>query len=221
MTWDPSWDTVFRTHEWSRYPPEELVRFVATHMPSSKRGQVRVLEMGCGTGANIWFLARERFDVYGIDGSQTAISRARGRLLKERLKAHLKVGDIVKINEFYKGLNFDAIFDVACLQHNRIDVAEQIMDRALGLLKPGGRFFSMMAAKGSYLDRKVDEVEPGTFAIHMGSGATIMCHLYSLREIKKLFERRFADVHIEYSIRSLNNRRNNYKNWVTDAYKRV
>ena len=54
---------------------------------------IKVLEIGCGTGSNIWFLAREGFDVFGLDGSQTAILKTREKLDREQLSAELNVGD--------------------------------------------------------------------------------------------------------------------------------
>jgi len=47
MTWDPVWERIFRSREqWGRYPPEELVRFMARHYYQvADRREVRVLEV--------------------------------------------------------------------------------------------------------------------------------------------------------------------------------
>jgi len=34
---------------------------------------MRVLEVGCGNGANLWFLTFEGYDAFGIDASQAAL----------------------------------------------------------------------------------------------------------------------------------------------------
>ena len=119
MTWDPIWEQIFRERDWGRYPPEELIRFVARYFyRASDRGQIKILEIGCGPGANIWFLAREGFDAYGIDGSETAIAKAERALKEEGLKARLQVGDINSLCRLYPSSYFDALVDVACLQCN-------------------------------------------------------------------------------------------------------
>ena len=65
MSWDPTWEDIFRNRQWGRYPPEELVRFTARrYFQALDRKAVSMLEIGCGAGANIWFLAREGFDVH-------------------------------------------------------------------------------------------------------------------------------------------------------------
>jgi 2-polyprenyl-3-methyl-5-hydroxy-6-metoxy-1,4-benzoquinol methylase len=74
MAWNSGWDDIFRKHEWGKYPSENLVRYVGRNFYTVKdRSAITILEVGCGTGANLWYLAREGFSVYGIDGSNVAI----------------------------------------------------------------------------------------------------------------------------------------------------
>lgn len=47
------------------------------------RATIKVLEVGCGPGANIWYLAREGFSVYAVEGSASAIEKAHNRLAAE------------------------------------------------------------------------------------------------------------------------------------------
>jgi len=53
-----------------RYPNEELLRFFGRHyflLPPEQRRKIRILEVGCGSGANLWMIAREGFEAHGID----------------------------------------------------------------------------------------------------------------------------------------------------------
>mgnify|MGYP001577668830 CR=1 FL=1 len=221
MSWDPIWEGVFRSREWGRYPPEELIRFIARHFYSvSDRGQVKILEVGCGAGANLWYLAREGFDAYGIDGSQTAIVKAERRMQEEGVKAHLQVGDIIRLGEVYPTGFFDAVIDVACLEHNRMNAIQVILDQVLLVLKPGGRFFSMMAAVDTYGAELGKEVEPGTF-IDIAEGPVSgigLCHFFTLEEVQRTFGR-FNDVQVECSNSSLNSRQQWFKLWVVEGVK--
>lgn len=221
MSWDPTWEEVFRSRDWGKYPPEELIRFVGRHYYSvPDRKTVRILEVGCGEGANVWFLAREGFDAYGIDGSPTAIAKAERRLQAEGLTARLHVGDIIALNAVYPSAWFDAVVDVACLQHNGMRALRKIVDQVWGVLKPGGRVFSMLVAAGSYGDGLGKEVEPRTF-VDIREGPLEgkgFCHFVTQREAEGLFAD-FADVAIEYALRSLNNQQQSYKQWVVQARK--
>jgi 2-polyprenyl-3-methyl-5-hydroxy-6-metoxy-1,4-benzoquinol methylase len=60
-----------------RYPNEELLRFFGTYyfgLPPDQRRALRVLEVGCGSGANLWMMAREGFDAHGVDLSQEGLA---------------------------------------------------------------------------------------------------------------------------------------------------
>ena len=83
MVWDNSWESLFKKRDWGEYPNEELIKFIAKHYYKvSNRYKIKILELGCGPGANIWYLAREKFNVHGIDGSKTAINKCIKRLNK-------------------------------------------------------------------------------------------------------------------------------------------
>lgn len=162
--WQPLWDSVFADREWGKYPPEDLIRFIARNFyRRPDRRDVKILELGCGPGANIWYLAREGFAAFGIDGSKVAIERATARLAGDRLAASLTIGDINDINRIYHGQTFDAVIDVGCLVCFTAAGQAGVIGQVHNLLKPGGRVFSRLFARGSWGDGLGVEVEPGTF----------------------------------------------------------
>lgn len=100
MAWDQTWENVFKTQEWGKYPSEDLIRFVARNFYGApSRKEIKILEVGCGTGANLWYVAREGFSVYGIDGSKTAVEKANARLNSEipGWSGELLIGDIISL----------------------------------------------------------------------------------------------------------------------------
>ena len=169
-SWDSIWENVFQLNEWGKYPDESFIRFVARNFYKSDRKKTKILEVGCGPGANIWYMAREGFDTYGIDGSPTAIQRAKNRLEKESLKAHLKVGDIVSLP--YPDEFFDAVADNECLAHNSIIHMDKILVEIKRVLKKEGLFYSRTFTDQVYLGRtqrklkdwEYNQVSDGPFA---------------------------------------------------------
>jgi SAM-dependent methyltransferase len=219
-SWDSTWEQVFRARDWARYPQEELIRFVAINFYSAaERKKIKILDAGCGTGAGVWFIARERFDAFGIDGSETGIMKCKTFLAKEGLKASLQVGDCISLSDYYPPAAFDAVAFVGVLYHNKIQAARTMLDEAFTVLKPGGKIFATAIATGSYGDGMGTLVEERTF-INIPEGALSgvgLIHFFTLEEVRQLFAG-YADVKIGHLIRSRDNLAY-YKHWIIEAVK--
>ena len=140
MAWDSIWEKVFEENEWGKYPAESLIRFIARDFYKKDRAAVNILELGCGPGANIWYFAREGFAAHGIDGSPTAIEKAKKRLAAEGLTANLHVGDVGTLP--YPDAFFDVVVDAECLSCiSRSDVLG-VLSETRRVLKAGGLFYS-------------------------------------------------------------------------------
>lgn len=153
--WDPVWDEIFRSQAWGKYPGEDLIRFIARHFYGRPdRAAVRVLEIGCGPGANLWFLAREGFAFAGVDGSEAAIRLAGERLDAEcdgwRTRGEVAVHDIAKLP--FADASFDAVIDSQAVYANPKAVAQVIFAEAARVTKPGGKLFSRAFAEGCWGD---------------------------------------------------------------------
>ena len=153
MSWDPVWENVFSSQAWGKYPGEDLIRFVARHFYRyPDRARIKLLEVGCGPGANLWFMAREGFSVYGVDGSATAIQQARQRLDLEcpGWSGELYCGDM-SLLPFADG-SFDAVIDNEAVYCNPIDIARAIYAEMARVARPGGKLYSRTFATGSWGD---------------------------------------------------------------------
>jgi SAM-dependent methyltransferase len=156
MSWDPVWETVYRSRAWGQYPGEDVIRFVKGRF--SKAGEpsrARLLEVGCGSGANLWFMAREGFCVHGLDGSETAVGLARDRLEREcpgwaAAGGRVQAGDVAQLP--YPDGYFDGVLDVVALCYCGFEEAQHAYREMARVVKPGGRLFSRMFARGCWGD---------------------------------------------------------------------
>jgi len=147
--WNKGWDIIFEDNEWGKYPAVEVVRFVARNFYSAKsREDIKILEIGCGSGANLWFIAKEGFQASGIDGSRVAIDRLKKRLAQDKLKADLHIGDVMQLP--FADNQFDCIIDCECMYANSFKDSLVIVKEANRVLKPGGKFLSMTFMEGSW-----------------------------------------------------------------------
>lgn len=160
--WDPVWEEIFRSREWGKYPPEHVIRFVARNfcrVPDRKK--VCLLEMGCGPGANVWFMAREGFTVSGIDASSTAIIQASERLSREGLTADLRVGDYSTMP--WPDSSFDGVVENVSLYCNRWDAVKRALSETRRVLKPGAPFLSSFFTDRTWGYGRGTMVEPDGF----------------------------------------------------------
>ncbi len=151
MAWDPVWEKIFASRGWGRYPGEELVRFVARNFyEAPDRSAVKFLELGCGPGPNLWFLAREGFTAYGIDGSPSALRQANARLNQETPAWHggLTHGELLHLP--FPDNCFDAVIDNEAVCCNSFEDACRIYAEARRVLKPGGKLFVRTFATGCW-----------------------------------------------------------------------
>ena len=158
------WDKVFSNNSWGKYPPEELIRFIKKIFDNVKNlEEKKILEVGCGPGANLWYCAREGFTVYGIDSSKKAISSCKKRLDNEipNWKGEVSVGNIKSLP--YANNYFDAIIDIECLYSNNIKDSKIAISEIYRTLKKGGYFFSKSFCEGSWGHDTGVKVEENAF----------------------------------------------------------
>jgi SAM-dependent methyltransferase len=87
-------------------------------------------------------LAREGWDVVGLDGSPAALAKARGRLNGEHLPASWIAADAMLLP--FANASFDAVVDVVAVAHNSFRDCAYIFREVARVLRPGGRLFSML-----------------------------------------------------------------------------
>ncbi|BEK34020.1 class I SAM-dependent methyltransferase [Campylobacter jejuni] len=141
------WENIFSKKEWGKYPSENVIRFIARNFYNVQdRSKINILELGLGTGANLWFCAREGFKVSGIEWSKTGLERFRARLKDENLSTQIEqieIGDYLEKLDLFKNESFDAWMDSYSLAYNDFEKTKQIIKKAMKKLKIGGKFFSI------------------------------------------------------------------------------
>jgi len=113
-----------------------------------KRGVGRVLDLGCGAGRNLWFLAKAGFSVSGIDAARSGLRIARDFLKKNKLRAELTAGDVYKRLP-YPDKSFDAVVSVQVLQHSDEAGIKRAIREIERILSPGGLIFITLCGRYS------------------------------------------------------------------------
>jgi len=178
----------------------ELSGFIASAFPDIKHAPgLSALEIGCGPGANLWFLAREGFKTAGIDGSAVTIAAAQHRLAAEGIteRTDLKVGNFARLP--WPAASFDVVIDIQSISHNPTPVIQTVIDEIRRVLKPGGWFFGRMfgdATTGILSDERIDEKTTRSALFGPLAGCGIV-HGFSGDELAGLLSD-FTNVHLDW-----------------------
>lgn len=213
----PSWDEIFKRGEFHRQEPHPLVVEFAQLL--KERGARTVLDLGCGTGRHLAYLAQEGFNVYGADISETALEHARQWLNREGFTVELKQSDMTAIA--YPDGFFDAVISIFVIYHSTVENMGKAIAEIYRVLKAGGLALLTFLSKRSYRYGNGKEIEPGTFIPDIGPDAGIPHHYSDREELEDLLKR-FTILKIELVERTekIDNQERRHSHWEVVVEKR-
>jgi SAM-dependent methyltransferase len=139
VSFSPEWDQRYRENtQIAIWPWSDLVSHVRRNCRRLDAGS-RVLELGCGAGANIPFFQSLGVQYHAVEGSESMVQRLHGRFpdLKERIVA----GDFTLELPFET--EFDLVVDRASLTHNDTAAILRCLDLVWRALRPGAHFIGI------------------------------------------------------------------------------
>jgi len=117
----PPWD--------SGISPPELMEFIRSNQPG------RAIDLGCGTGTNIITLAKNGWQVTGVDFAAHAISKARRKVQAAGVTADLRVSDVTRLD----GIDgpFDFVLDLGCFHGLQASEKASYLNQLQRVCAPG------------------------------------------------------------------------------------
>lgn len=156
MTFSAEWEAQYAAGKQnSLWPWSDLISLVMRHTPNLN-GK-RVLELGCGVGANIPFFKSMGAQYIGIEGSRSAANKAMQRFPT----------DAISVADFTKDLpyeNCDLVVDRSSITHNDVESIEDCLRTVWNALRPGGMLICVDWFSKSHQDQaQFDDVGRVTF----------------------------------------------------------
>lgn len=139
-------------HSWSGQVNATVASAVADLTPG------RALDLGCGEGADVVWLAQRGWQALGLDISATAIARARAAAADAGVETDFDVADLAT---WQPSGSYDLV--TASFLHSPVELPRtEVLTRASAAVKPGGHLLIVThAAVPPWADR--EEVEHHTF----------------------------------------------------------
>lgn len=172
--WDEKWTDPNVVREWS-VPLEEVTVFAGRMKREEKR---RVCDIGCGAGRHVVYLAREGFDVLGLDNSPNGLAVCKAALAKEKLQARLELADMMRLPLEPDSIDWAIAFYT--IHHGTLSEMNRVFTRVYEALCPGGWFLFNLLRDAPGIEKRGQEIEPNTFIT--GDDPRDGIHHYSSRE---------------------------------------
>ena len=112
----PEWNDLFKDERYIWKNPHEGVEELAGLLKGSANR--RVLDLGCGAGRHLVYLAREGFQVVGTDISEVGLEHAHRWLKQEGLSAETRLADMTTIP--YPDDYFGGVVSAYVIFHNTL-----------------------------------------------------------------------------------------------------
>lgn len=152
MSWDNQWESIHQSNEWGMFPCEHLVRVLSKYKKKLNK-KLNVIELGCGSGANLSLYNECCQNFIGIDNSESAIFKIKKNAQKfNQCNFKFLKGNIMDVNYLNFDFKFDMIVDVECLYCFSNKNAKIVIDKVSKNLSNDGQFFSLMFNKDTNIN---------------------------------------------------------------------
>jgi len=179
------WNQILREEWYNPEEPEEVVvNFVASLKMRNQK--LRVLDLGCGAGRHLIYVATQGIEAHGIDISETGLNLTRDRLRKRNLEAHIIKCTMNKLP--YVDSCFDAVISLHTIYHQKLKGIQETTSEIRRTLKKKGLLLINFLTKRTYSYGKGVKVEENTFVEQEGVEKGVLHHFTDEEEIQRLFE---------------------------------
>ncbi len=165
-------------------PPAALVELVE----KGKASPCKAVDLGCGAGNYVIYLASKGFDMTGIDIAPAAIKLAKQNAKKKGIQAHFVVQDILGSLDSFRD-TFDLAYDWEVLHHIFPEQRQKYVTNVAQILR----------AQGKYLSVCFSEKDPQFGGTGKYRKTNIGTQLYfsSETELRTLFEPHFTILELK------------------------
>jgi len=208
---DGAWEENYRKgNALNKYPYGELVSVFFNSLKYLTTPAENILEVGCGAGNNLWFMGELGFNVYGIDGSETVVKKAKKACQLRGVTADIRHGYFEDLP--FEDETMDIVIDRESLYCGTKEAIGKSLQEVNRVLKTGGVFITFrFNDKNPTLELLSDSIisgdklEEGTYTnISKGTfhdiGTVNFASLEELKEQHSFLEIKYINEHTNKTV---------------------
>lgn len=181
------WEMAWKEGRWQELSPALLIvvdyaEFLA------KTGAKRVLDLGCGAGRHLAYLASRGFQVVGLDVSDTALALCSSRISKADFKDIVVVKHEMTEIPFIDNY-FDSVLSTNVIHHAPLPEIKATIDEIHRVLKKNGTLLVTVASDSDYRNHTGIRIEDNTYVSTERDEVGIPHHFFRKEELAACFER--------------------------------
>ncbi|MDD5929206.1 MAG: class I SAM-dependent methyltransferase [Spirochaetales bacterium] len=216
MGFSKEWETAYskNTHL-SVWPWSHVISL--THRYCDLHEGMKVLELGCGAGANVPYFISLGVDYYGLEGSETMVRKLSEQFFQNN--CHFAQADFTKsffFENLYNNGGVDVIIDRSSVTHNSTEDIKKVVELSKKYLKCGGIYIGMdwFSTENEFFKNKqykADVIDSNTLVFKEGYFNELgNVHFSDEKHIREIFK----DFRIEFLEHKLHEQIEPYKiNW--------
>lgn len=179
------WELAWKQGRWQELSPAlpvvvDYAEFLA------KTGAKRVLDLGCGPGRHLVYLASKSFEVVGLDISDTALAMCNDRISKTGFKNTTLVKhemfELPFINAY-----FDSVLSTNVIHHAPLRQIKMTINEIHRVLKKNGSVLVTVASDSDYRNHTGKKIEDNTYVFTEGDEVGITHHFFKEDELAEYF----------------------------------
>jgi SAM-dependent methyltransferase len=189
-THEDRWRSIYKLRQYeTHYPFDEVVSFVFRYCPKDRPpDSIKILDLGCGLGNNLRFLASAGFAATGIDISEEAVSRCKQMLQLHNYKADVLCCSCAELP--FSDAYFDMVVDRGTFTVLPDGTFETAFAEVRRVLRPAGHFLFTPYSDVHSSNGLLDSLSDG-LVLPITGGSLIVrdrgVRFLSVNEVRSLF----------------------------------
>jgi len=182
------WDQIYRRDGRVFLEPVQVVKGFVFELRG--KGCQCVLDLGCGTGRHLVYLAEQGFTSFGLEISFSGLEQAKFWMNSSNLDGPLTLADM-RAPLPYQDNSFDAIISTQVIHHAYLKTVQRTAREISRVLRSGGLILisvpAWRALEDDGMGKPSEEVETRTYIPTGGSEKGLPHHLFYQNELPDLF----------------------------------